>query len=177
MTESFKEYLHHYGNKLRQIFSDPGFQETEGEQRGIPREVLEGLAATKPSSVSIPEAYGGRGGKPAEILSLLETTSYESLPLSLLLGINGALFLEPVAKYGEERLKDEIFRPFLKNNSLGGLMITEPDYGTDALAMRTSWKRKDSDYKIVGKKTLGRIKRKGRLLADDCQGRKKCGRT
>jgi hypothetical protein len=65
--------------------------------------------------------------------------SIESLPLALILGINGALFLEPLAKYGEPQLKQEIFSRFLQHNTLGGLMITEPGYGTDALSMQTQW--------------------------------------
>ena len=152
MTESFNEYLHRYSRTLKRIFNDREYQNKEGEQRGIPQEVLDGLSSIKPSSVSIPRAYGGRGSNPTEILSLLETTSYESLPLSLILGINGALFLEPLARYGEETLKDKIFPNFLEANSLGGLMITEPDFGTDALSMRTRWRGNGSDYVITGKK-------------------------
>jgi alkylation response protein AidB-like acyl-CoA dehydrogenase len=152
MTESFNEYLSLYGNKIKDIFNNLDHKGTASEQRGIPQEVMDGIDELKPSAVSIPKAYGGRGSNPVEILSLLETTSYESLPLSLILGINGALFLEPLAKYGEEKLKDEIFQPFLKNNSLGGLMMTEPDYGTDALSMRTGWIKDNRGYSITGKK-------------------------
>ncbi|MDA3957825.1 acyl-CoA dehydrogenase family protein, partial [Oceanispirochaeta sp.] len=141
MTESFKDYLKTYQEILKNLFTDQDSPEEAEQQRGIPQRVLDEIAVLSPSAVSIPEAYGGKGSKPVEILSLLESTSYESLPLSLILGINGALFLEPLAKYGEEKLKKDTFGLFLKNNSLGGLMITEPGYGTDALAMKTSWEK------------------------------------
>ncbi|MDA3955958.1 acyl-CoA dehydrogenase family protein [Oceanispirochaeta sp.] len=152
MTESFKDYLKTYQGILKNLFTDQDSPEEAEQQRGIPQKVLDEIEVLSPSAVSIPEAYGGKGSKPVEILSLLESTSYESLPLSLILGINGALFLEPLAKYGEEKLKKETFGIFLKNNSLGGLMITEPGYGTDALAMKTSWEKRSGGYAIAGEK-------------------------
>ena len=33
----------------------------------------------------------------------------------------------------------EGFARFAKEGALGGLMLTEPDYGTDLLSMRTAW--------------------------------------
>jgi alkylation response protein AidB-like acyl-CoA dehydrogenase len=51
------------------------------------------------------------------------------------MGINGALFLQPLSKYGREEFRGAIFQRFLQDKTLGGLMITEPDYGSDALRM------------------------------------------
>jgi alkylation response protein AidB-like acyl-CoA dehydrogenase len=151
MSELFNDYLKKYQKVLKNLFSQQNLP-SEELQRGIPKRVLDQITALNPSAVSIPQAYGGRGSHPAEILSLLESTSYESLPLSLILGINGALFLEPLAKYGEAKLKNETFPSFLNNSSLGGLMITEPGYGTDALAMKTSWEKSGRGYAIEGEK-------------------------
>ncbi len=39
----------------------------------------------------------------------MDAASYESLPLSLTFGINIALFLEPVAKYAQENVKESLF--------------------------------------------------------------------
>lgn len=65
-----------------------------------------------PLSVAIPENYGGRGLKVSECLRILSTASYESLALSLTFGINIALFLEPVAKYANASVKENIFNFF-----------------------------------------------------------------
>ena len=87
-----------------------------------------------------------------ECLSILETSSYQSLPLSLMLGINGGLFLQPIGKYGSTEIKEDVFYKFLNQDHMGGLMITEPQYGSDALHMQTSYEEHENHYKIQGTK-------------------------
>jgi alkylation response protein AidB-like acyl-CoA dehydrogenase len=105
-------------------------------------------------STFIPEEYNGRGSITSEALAMLETSSYQSLPLSLMMGINGALFLQPIANYASEEAKASIFQDFLQKKNMGGLMITEPDYGSDALRMQTGFDYSESDqsYHIEGLK-------------------------
>jgi alkylation response protein AidB-like acyl-CoA dehydrogenase len=105
--------------------------------------------------VFIPERFGGRGQHVHECLSVLETCSYESLPLSLVAGINGALFLQPVSKYAGEEVQARTFDRFVNHGALGGLMITEPDFGTDALQMRTSFRPEGEGYRLRGTKHWG----------------------
>jgi alkylation response protein AidB-like acyl-CoA dehydrogenase len=108
--------------------------------------------AINPLSVGIPKEYGGRGTEVKECLGILEAASYESLPLSLTFGINIALFLEPTAKYALETVKENVFNRFLTQQNMGGLMITEPDYGSDALNMQTSNVKKGANFHIKGTK-------------------------
>jgi alkylation response protein AidB-like acyl-CoA dehydrogenase len=87
-----------------------------------------------------------------ENIGLLAAASYESLALSLTFGINSALFLQPVGKYGQEDAKSAVFKRFLEEKTMGGLMITEPGYGSDALNMQTSYSEADGYANIKGKK-------------------------
>src|SRR3546814_429479 len=80
----------------------------------------------------------------------MAAASYESLPLSLTFGINIALFLEPVSKYGNEDIKRDIFNRFLHEQNMGGLMITEPAYGSDALNMKTAHRELEDNYRLEG---------------------------
>ena len=82
-------------------------------KRGIPPFVMREVMSGNPLSINIPEQYGGRGGKVEEILALLSAASYESLALSLTLGINSALFLQPLAKYGSAETKRMVFDRFM----------------------------------------------------------------
>lgn len=122
------------------------------KERGLPPVVLREIMANAPLSVSIPDKYGGRGVLAKECLDVLATASYESLPLSLTFGINIALFLEPVSKYANEEVKSTIFTRFLEQQNMGGLMITEPEYGSDALNMQTYNKRIGDTYRLNGTK-------------------------
>ncbi|MHC8948781.1 acyl-CoA dehydrogenase family protein [Sphingobacterium hungaricum] len=121
-------------------------------QRGLPKPFLDEIMALNPLSVAIPSEFGGRGMKVAECLRVLSAASYESLSLSLIFGINIALFLEPLAKYGNPLIQERVFQDFLQNKAMGGLMITEPAYGSDALNMRTSYAEHANGYHMKGQK-------------------------
>jgi len=85
----------------------------------------------------------------------LAASGYESLALSLIFGINWALFLQPVAKYAQDPIKAPVFHRILKDKKMGGLRISEPDHGTDAVSMRTSFDKKEDHYHVKGIKHWG----------------------
>jgi alkylation response protein AidB-like acyl-CoA dehydrogenase len=114
--------------------------------------MLREIMSSNPLSTYIPTRYGGRGGHIHEGLALAAAASYESLPLSLGFGINWALFLQPVGKYAEESIKTDVFNGFLQDRKMGGLMITEPDFGSDALHMQSFYEEYPHHYHIQGTK-------------------------
>ena len=151
-NKNFTDFIKNFEDTLKDLFHEKNDINQLSLERGLPPEVWKGIMADAPLSVAIPEEYGGRGSIVKECLGLLAAASYESLPLSLTFGINIALFLEPVAKYGHSDVKQSIFDDFLKNQNMGGLMITEPDYGSDALNMKTFNTEIENGYKIKGTK-------------------------
>ncbi len=120
--------------------------------RGIPPSVLKELMSGNPLSLCIPKEYGGFGGNVKENIAFISAASYESLALSLTLGINNALFIQPLAKYGQNTLKPKVFNRFLNDSTMGGLMITEPAFGSDALSMHTSFSEQNGVFHLEGKK-------------------------
>lgn len=152
----FSEFINRYKSKLHELFNVKNDIDQISVERGLSDDIFNEVMDCNPLSVFIPEEYGGRGAETHEALAMLEASSYESLPLSLMMGINGALFLQPVVNYGSEQIKQPIFDRFLKENNMGGLMITEPDFGSDALHMETSYRKvKGNDgvaYQVSGTK-------------------------
>lgn len=149
----FETFRDAFRKKLRKVFTMRGDFDAISTQRGLPPFMMREIQSITPLSVFIPEEYGGRGGHVHECQAILATASYESLALSLTLGINGALFLQPLTKYGAESIRRPIFDRFIEKKNLGGLMITEPDYGTDALNMQTSYRKTEDDtYHLTGTK-------------------------
>lgn len=153
--EPFEVFLGRYRETLRRSFHVDGDFDALSLKRGFPEDVLNEIMACNPLSACIPAEYGGRGGKIHESMAMLAASSYESLALSLTFGINWALFLQPLAKYGRDEIKGSIFRRFLQEQNMGGLMITEPDYGTDALNMQTSFTETGTHYHLRGVKHWG----------------------
>lgn len=149
---SFNEFLDDLKAKMKLVFHDRADISQLSLQRGLPPFALREIMSVNPLSVGIPKEHGGRGGVMKENIALLATASYESLALSLTFGINSALFLQPVGKYGQEEAKKAVFKRFLEEKTMGGLMITEPDYGSDALNMQTAYTEVDDYAYLKGKK-------------------------
>ncbi|WP_297100682.1 acyl-CoA dehydrogenase family protein [uncultured Draconibacterium sp.] len=148
----FSEFLENLKAKMKQVFHVRADIDQLSLKRGLPPFVMREIMSVNPLSVGIPTQYGGRGGVMKENIGLLAAASYESLALSLTFGINSALFLQPFGKFGQEEVKAPVFNRFLNDKAMGGLMITEPDYGSDALNMQTSYTESESKYHLKGKK-------------------------
>ena len=143
--KELKEKMHH-------VFHVRANIDQMAVKRGMPPFVMREIMDLNPLSVGIPEVFGGRGCKMEEGIALLATASYESLALSLTFGINNALFLQPVAKYAQDDAKRTVFDRFLNHQNMGGLMITEPGFGSDALNMQSSFTKQNGNYHVTGTK-------------------------
>lgn len=148
----FPEFIKDFNEALSYLFHEKADINKMSLERGFPPEIWKGIMDKNPLSVAIPKHFGGRGSIVKECLGLLAAASYESLSLSLTFGINIALFLEPISKYADNAVKKEIFDRFLHHANMGGLMITEPNYGSDALNMKTSNQEIENGYRIKGTK-------------------------
>jgi len=148
----FNTFITDFRNHLKHLFREEYDFNALGLQRDLPAEFLSEIMKKKPLSVAVPTLYGGRGVLVKECLSVLSAASYESLALSLMFGINIALFLEPLAKYGQFSVQERVFKKFIENNAMGGLMITEQAYGSDALNMKTSYQEVGDAYRVTGQK-------------------------
>ncbi len=149
----FDQFLDEYRSTLRQVFTDRGDINKFSLNRDMPPYVMREIRARDPLSVFVASEYGGRGIKPHECQAVLAASSYESLGLSLTIGINGALFLQPVGKYACESRRGEVFDRVLRQKNMGGLMITEPSFGSDALSMKTHYRpTSDGRFHIKGLK-------------------------
>lgn len=149
---SFETFLNSLKARMKHVFHIRADIDQMAVKRGMPPFVMREIMDLNPLSVGIPSRFGGRGCHMEENLSLLEAASYESLALSLTFGINSALFLQPVAKYAQEEVKAPIFDRFMHHQNMGGLMITEPGFGSDALNMQTSYSEKNGKFHIQGTK-------------------------
>lgn len=150
--KSFKQFLAEFKSSMKRAFHGEDDIDRFSSTRGIPPAVLNELMSGNPLSLCIPKQYGGFGGNVKENIEFISVASYESLALSLILGINNGLFIQPVAKYGQEKVKPKIFDQFLYERHMGGLMITEPGFGSDALNMKTSFSEKNGYFHLQGKK-------------------------
>ncbi len=152
LNRAFETLLASLRKKMHSVYHERGDIDELAIKRGMPPFVMRELMSVNPFSAIIPTKYGGLGGDIKESIALMSAASYESLALSLTFGINMALFLQPVIKAGQEETKAGIMKRFLHQQNMGGLMITEPDFGSDALNMQTSYTQSKDQYHLKGTK-------------------------
>jgi len=152
VESAFDVLLHDLKNKMKSVYHQRSTVDDLAIRRGMPPFVMREIMSANPFSAIIPKEYGGLGGDVKESIALMSAASYESLALSLTFGINMALFLQPVIKSGQEASKKQVMKRFVEKGNMGGLMITEPDFGSDALSMKTNFKDQGSHYQLNGTK-------------------------
>jgi alkylation response protein AidB-like acyl-CoA dehydrogenase len=102
--------------------------------------------------VFIPPACGGLYERYSDCLSLISTAAYHSIELSLLLGITSSLFVLPVGRYAHPEVRNRVLTDFQERRLLAGMMMTEPDFGTDIMGITTSFHAEESGYRVRGAK-------------------------
>ncbi|MFV0534763.1 MAG: acyl-CoA dehydrogenase family protein [Cumulibacter sp.] len=145
-------YLANLEETAKRVFSGRIDADVMGSNRGMPPFVLRDIVAARPLAAFLPGRVGGYGDSPLAIQGMLDVMSYQSMSLGLMMGINGALFIQPVSKYADREVGDRILTKMAGGHAMGGLMITEPEFGTDALSMQTAWRATDDGYAIRGTK-------------------------
>ncbi|MEW6529224.1 MAG: acyl-CoA dehydrogenase family protein [Thermodesulfobacteriota bacterium] len=59
-----------------------------------------------------------------------------------------------ISKYGSDKQKSTYIPPVISGEALAAFCLTEPEAGSDALALRTGYTRKGSTYVLKGSKTF-----------------------
>ena len=73
--------------------------------------------------------------------------------LSTFLGVQAGLAMRSIAMHGSEDQKRKWLRPLAMVEKLGAFALTEPEHGSDSIALETSARREGDSYIINGAKT------------------------
>lgn len=128
----------------------PGAKERAKMER-VPEEIVKKLGDVGLLGLNVPEEYGGQ---PADFVSVgiavEEIAKVESAP-ALLPALSPMFYL--ALRHGPEELRREWVPPMVRGEKIIALGLTEPDCGSDAVAMKTRAVRKGDSYVISGEKT------------------------
>lgn len=125
------------------------------EEHRFPREVYDDLAAGGWLGLAVPEEYGGGGQGLLELVVANEALTASG-------GLAGTFFYittpgfgaMTISRHGTEQQKQRLLPRLATGESQFCLALTEPDAGSNALAIRTSAVREESsgDFLISGQK-------------------------
>jgi len=134
----------------------------------IPEDLISGLAELGGFGLSVPEEYGGFAvGGPHDYLGMVVAT--EELSWGSL-GVGGSLITRPeiltraLVKGGTEEQKQRWLPRIATGELMVGVMVTEPDYGSDVASLTTSATAVDGGYRIKGVKTWATLAGRADIL-------------
>jgi len=104
--------------------------------------------------LTIGEEYGGAGLDATAAVQLFEALSTSDPGFALAVLAHSVLFAQNVNANGNELQKKHVLPRSVAGEWVGGLCMTEPDVGTDVLAMRTRARRAGDVYLLDGIKTF-----------------------
>lgn len=104
--------------------------------------------------VTLPEAYGGAGLDATAAVQVCEALSTADPGFALAVLAHSILFANNVAVNGNELQKKHVLPRAASGEWIGGLCMTEPEVGTDVLALRTRAVRDGDVYRLTGRKTF-----------------------
>ncbi len=121
--------------------------------------------------ITVPENYGGSGMDSTSVAIVNEELSYSDPGFCLAYLAHAQLMVNNLAYNGNEEQKSRILPKVCSGEWIGCMAMSEPDYGTDVLGMKTSAKKdSDGNWVINGRKmwiTNGSIDESG-TPADIC---------
>jgi (2S)-methylsuccinyl-CoA dehydrogenase len=135
----------------------PVAEEVHRHNQDIPEEVIGGLAEIGGFGLSVPEEFGGfAAGGESDYLGMVIAT--EELSWGSL-GVGGSLITRPeiltraLVRGGTEEQKKVWLPRIAAGEAMVGVMVTEPDYGSDVASIKTTATPVDGGYKVNGVKT------------------------
>jgi alkylation response protein AidB-like acyl-CoA dehydrogenase len=141
-----KELLHHADDYDRQGF--------------IPTELIEALGAQGYLGATIPEKYGGRGVDQISYGILNEEIGRACSSTRSLITVHSSLTAETILRWGGEEQKEKWLPLLAKGIKLAAFGLSEPEAGSDAAGIKTSYQEASGYYRLNGMKkwiTFSRI--------------------
>jgi isovaleryl-CoA dehydrogenase len=103
--------------------------------------------------VTLPEEFGGAGLDATAAVQVCEALSSSDPAFTLSVLAHAILFAQNLAVNGSEAQRRRVLPKAASGEWIGGLCMSEPEVGTDVLAMRTRARRDGEVYVLDGVKT------------------------
>lgn len=121
-------------------------------QEYVPRELIKKMADRKYLSAPFPEEYGGLGLDPLYYGFLTEEIGKGCSSTRALLTVHTSLVGETLLKLGTKEQKEKYLKPMARGELIAAFALSEPDIGTDAQGVKTSYRKEGNKYILNGRK-------------------------
>jgi len=118
----------------------------------FPWDNIKKLAKQGLLGVIVPEEYGGAGFDFISLAMAIEEISRVCATTGVIVAVNNSLVAYPIHQFGDEEQRKKWLPPLASGEKLGAIGITEPNAGSDVVAMETTAKLEGGYYVLNGTK-------------------------
>ena len=122
------------------------------EDGKFPTENFKAMAQLGLFGISIPEKYGGIDADLLSCVLVMEELGRGCASTANTYGSHAILCTENIYRNGNEAQREKYLPDLISGKKIGAIAITEPEAGSDALAMRTRAVKKGDKYILNGTK-------------------------
>ncbi|MFQ5654156.1 MAG: acyl-CoA dehydrogenase family protein [Planctomycetota bacterium] len=118
----------------------------------FPQENIEKLADLGFMGMLIPEEHGGSGAGNVSLTVALEEIQRGCASTGVTVSVHNSLLSNPLIQFGSAQQQKKYLPRLASGEWLGAYAITEPDHGSDAVAIETTCRREGDRYILNGTK-------------------------
>ncbi|MCP4220471.1 MAG: acyl-CoA dehydrogenase [bacterium] len=118
----------------------------------VPRSLVDKLAEKKYLAASFPQELGGLGLDPVYFGLFQEALGKACSSTRALITVHTALVGETLLRWANEEQKKKWIPLIVSGQKIGAFGLTEPDVGTDAKSVKTTYRKEGDKYIINGSK-------------------------
>jgi alkylation response protein AidB-like acyl-CoA dehydrogenase len=117
-----------------------------------PAEIIQQAARLGLMAMMVPEQYGGAGMDALAYVIAQEELARASAGVQVIISVNNSLVCDPILAFGTEEQKRRYLPRLADGRSLGCYCLTEPEAGSDAMALTTRAERRGGEWVLNGRK-------------------------
>ncbi len=125
---------------------------TRDESGEFPFEIFRELAELGLLGMLVEERYGGAAMDAVTYVLAVEELARGDASVAVGVSVTNSVCQWPISRFGSEELKTRVLPPLARGEVLGGIMLTEPQAGSDLAALRTTYRRDGERYVLNGSK-------------------------
>jgi alkylation response protein AidB-like acyl-CoA dehydrogenase len=118
------------------------------EERRFPWEAVEKMGPLNFFGMQAPRQYGGAEMDSISYCLAIEEISRVCGAMGLMLAVHNGVVVYPLSQFGNDEQKAKFLPPLAAGDKIGAFCLTEPNAGSDAMAIESTAVR-DNDFYIV----------------------------
>jgi len=132
-----------------QLRPGAGARDESGE---FPHEIFKELGGLGLLGMLVPEELGGAGMDALSYIFAIEEIARGDASVAVGVSVTNSVCQWPILHFGSDELRRRVLPALARGEELGGIMLTEPEAGSDLSSLRTSYQRDGERYLLSGTK-------------------------